>query len=135
MIVELVTEGPADGPLIRIYGTNLRDFVEFREITRFLGNEPGRSVGLRSRPAFAMENLADIRMTNSGPPCLVISGGVAEWSLNRSEWHLVSLLTEGLIDLSEQMSGHQWLAGPDASWPLDFGDIPVLLSKSELGAW
>jgi len=135
MIVEYIKEGHVDCPLIRIYGNDLRDFVEFREVTRFLGEESGRSMNLTSRPGISAKNISDIHMTSSDRNCLTITGDAVEWSLNRSEWHLLSLLTQGLIDLPEHIAGHQWLAGPNASPPLDFGEISVVLSKSELGIW
>jgi hypothetical protein len=135
MKVDFLEGGAPECPLIRIYGTELRAFVELREITRFLGNTPSRSVSLRDQPSYLLESMSELKLGNEGNSGVEVRNGIGYWQLSRANWHVVSGLIDGLVELSPKRFAYNWLAGPEAQEPINVGDISVLISWSERGEW
>ena len=135
MKIEYLPEGAAECPLVRLYGLDLRSFVDLREITRHLGNSSNRSYDLNCRRGFHLVNLNSFTLNNFGNMGTTFRNGIFTWELQRSQWHVVSMLIEPFIDEPVDGNSYQWLSGPDAVDPLCTGDIAVLLSHSREGVW
>jgi hypothetical protein len=134
MIVELLTDGSPDCPLIRIFGTYRRDFLRFRAIATFLGDHKDRRVSLKQE-GFRMINLSDLVLMNVGDEGVICEATACSLKLSQDGWHFIAMLADGLLELPDDRDGHQWLVGLDAIEPLKSDSMAVVLSKSETGTW
>jgi hypothetical protein len=134
MRIEYLLEGAAECPLVRLFGTDLRAFVELREICRHLGDYSGRTSKL-VEPNFDLVNLDEFNLSNMGTKGVGRQGNAINWTLAQPDWHLVSMLIEPFVTSTVAGESFQWLAGAEAMEPLNSDGISILLSHSIDGSW
>jgi hypothetical protein len=135
MIIDYLSSGARECPLIRLFGNDHTGFVELKQITSLLSHVPNREDLLENYASFHLSDFDSFCLGNMGNFGVQVTGRRIEWRTSPSNWHTISLLIEPLVDAPLHPVSYQWLWGPAAIDPLDHSETSVLLSKSVEGVW
>lgn len=135
MIIDFLTSGSSECPLVRLYGATHNGFVELRQITRLLSKVAGREDNLVNYTTFQLKGIDSFVLNNKTDLGVQTNGNIITWSTTPSNWYTISLLIDPLVDAPLQPASYQWLWGPSAIDPLDKSATSILISKSTDGIW
>lgn len=131
MKFEYISSGSPDCPLIRVFGTNRSEALDFRKATLDLAT--GATPLVVTNELFGNQSTVNCRLimrlgdSNSGLT-ETEGGGVFEWVLTSDGWNKVSDLLEPFAT-APRVGAYQWLEVEDAK------EISILFSFSEDGHW
>lgn len=116
MKVEYLREGSPDCPLIRIYGTEARDFIDLHRQLMELA--------FGTREVVNLDTVLRLMVGGADHAPRSVGHGF-EWSRTRQSWEDLAALVEPLTRL--HASGYQWLFGSQ--------ELRILVSRSGDGQW
>jgi hypothetical protein len=136
MRIDVIEQGAAECPLIRIFGRDESGILELRDAIRSLRVGTVDKVAIHELPAYQAGSttslFASVAKVDAGVRKLNSLGYA--WTVTPKTWAIVEDLIDGVLPLTEK-DVHQWLAGGEARYGLEESAIAVLLSVSEKGVW
>ena len=136
MDIEFLKEGSADCPLVRIYGTDQKEFSTLLAAAKELATAEGKSRAAHEFPDFRPVSNCTLSLISASTDEGVrqIADMSFVWALTPAKWLLVAGLIEPFT-LKPCDGSYQWLSGKEARHGLNRGPISILLSCSQDGHW
>lgn len=131
MIIELVSDGSPECPLVRIYGYDNAQLGAIRAAVAGLS-------AIEDRGAPVLLEVEELGMSDF---CIglghdngaILNEGSVKWIGDRDYWLEITALIDEMKPISQSRNRYQWLSGPMAYY--ESQGISVLLTELEGGRW
>jgi hypothetical protein len=137
MNIDFLNDGAPECPMIRIYGSDTRQFLELFDSISELARGTNDDACLDDLDGFTSEGRCVVTLSTTEDVDSVGVFGSNErlvWRLTRDMWGVVAGLIKPFSTGSVGIR-HQWLMGREARYGLEASNISVLLTNSENGHW
>ena len=132
MKVELLRDGAAECPLVRLYSPDGAEFSRPRRIADRLAKGEEQLIEINAAGGFDLVHIGQLRLSNDEQDGMTEQvAGCLSWRLAPEDWEAVSELLEPFSDPSASGT-YQWL--DEAGRGFSRG-LAVLASASDDGAW
>lgn len=134
MFLDFISVGASTPNLVRIYGTDVRDYTRLSESFHHLSAGSLEEISLKDDLSFTAEGSLDLIALSASYRAIEAKGDFITWRMLPEDWMVAAELVLPFLR-GVAVGTYQWLAGREAEHLYTRDPITILLSFSESGTW
>lgn len=135
MIIQYITDGIIDAPMVRIYNYDDKELLEFYNSISEVANSHVESSLVKGSSQSDTGSGVELELIAGSEKSIVLDKNVIRWTNSRRDWKLVQYMIFPFLNNESNGDIHQWLSGPQAIGDLSSNAMPIVITSSLCGCW